>query len=185
MNNLKKIIGIKGIAVFLFLLLPFKTDAQDIDFGPKLGANFATFGDLSRLDNEIGFVGGAFLNIKFSKIGIQLEALYSQQGEDFEFDQFDLNYINIPLLLKLYIIGGLNLQLGPQFGFLINDNVFDDVVEGVETESFDLNAIGGIGLDLPFNLSVDARYIFDISDNFTEASFNNGFFSITLGYALF
>ena len=166
----------KCFSLVLFFL-PFYSNAQSLDFGPKIGANFATFGDLSRLDNQVGFVGGAFLSIKFSKIGIQTEILYSQQGEDFEFDQFDLDYINIPVALKFYLIGGLNLQFGPQFGFLINDNVLDDVIEGIETETFDLNAFGGLGLDLPLNLSLDARYIFDISDNFTEASFNNGFFS--------
>lgn len=177
--------NLRALFFIALMVLPLSNSAQSLDFGPKLGANFATFGDLSRLDNEIGFVGGAFLSLKFSKIGIQTEVLYSQQGEDFEIDQFDLDYINIPVALKFYLIGGLNLQLGPQFGFLINDNVIDDVVEGFETETFDLHAFGGLGLDLPLNLRVDARYIFDISDNFTEASFNNGFFSVAVGFTLF
>ena len=172
----------------LFLLLGFVFSyhyAQKIDFGPKLGANFATFGDLSDFDNEIGFVGGVFLNLKFSNFSIQPELIYSHQGEDFEFDQFDLEYINIPVALKFYVLGSFNLQLGPQFGFLINDNIIDDVVDGIETETFDLNAFGGVGIDLPLRLSLDARYIFDISDNFTEARFNEGFFNLTLGFALF
>ena len=185
MNKIKKSLHLKRIFVLVLCFITFSNQGQNIDFGPKIGANFATFGDLSKFDNEIGFVGGAFLSIKFSKIGIQTEVLYSQQGEDFGFDQFDLDYINIPLALKFYFLGGLNLQLGPQFGFLINDNVFDDVVEGIETETFDLNAFGGLGLDLPLNLSVDARYIFDVSDNFTEASFDNGFFSLAVGFTLF
>jgi len=185
MNKLKQQSHFKGLLVVALFFMTFSTFGQNIDFGPKLGANFATFGDLSRLDNEIGFVGGAFLSVKFSKIGIQTELLYSQQGEDFGFDQFNLDYINIPVALKFYLLGGLNLQFGPQFGFLINDNIIDDVVDSIETETFDLNAFGGVGLDLPLNLSVDARYIFDISDNYTEASFSDGFFSLAVGFTLF
>jgi hypothetical protein len=185
MNELKKRVFIKCLPIIALLFTLQFNYAQSIDFGPKLGANFATFGDLSSFDNEIGFVGGAFFGLKFSKIGIQTEVLYSQQGEDFGFDQFNLDYINIPIAIKIYVLGSLNLQLGPQFGFLINDNIIDDVVESIEKESFDLNAFGGLGLDLPLNLNVDARYIFDISDNFTASGFGNGFFSLAVGFSFF
>ena len=95
--------------LFILLFVSQLNHAQDIDFGVKLGANFATLNDASNASNKTGFVGGVFANLKFGKIGIQPELLYSQQGAEFDAFDFDLNYINVPVMLKYYLIGGLNV----------------------------------------------------------------------------
>jgi hypothetical protein len=159
--------------------------SQELDFGPKIGANFATLGDLEQLDNNIGFVGGAFLNIKFEKFGIQPELLYSQQGDEFNLSDFDLDYINLPVIFKFYLVGGLNFQLGPQFGILINDNIPDSITNSFETETFDLAGVAGLGIDLPLNLRISGRYIFDVENDLESAQFDEGFFTLALGITLF
>ena len=54
---------------------------------------------------KTGYVGGAFVTIKFSdKIAIQGDLLYSQQGVELDVDKINLDYINFPLVLKYYII---------------------------------------------------------------------------------
>lgn len=169
--------------LFVILITAQLSYAQEIDFGVKLGANFATLNDASGFDNKTGFVGGAFVGAKFSKVGLQAELLYSQQGAEFDATDFDLNYINVPVLLKYYLIGGLNVQVGPQFGFLVDDNIEDSVGNAFEAETFDLSGVAGLGIDLPFGLRADARYIFGVTDTFDVIDGKNGVFTIALGYS--
>ena len=62
--------------------------------------------------------------MKFTdKVGIQADLLYSQQGAEFDAGEFDLSYVNIPVVLKYYLVQGLNIQAGPQFGFVVDDKI--------------------------------------------------------------
>lgn len=174
------------IFVFFLLFIAYIQSGftQEIDLGPKLGANFATLGDIEELDNNIGFVGGLFLTLEFKKFYLQTELLYSQQGGTFNLSNFDLDYINVPVLIKFDIIGSLNIHFGPQFGFLIQDNIPDSFVNAFEADTYDFSGVGGIGIKLPLNLRADARYIFDVSNDFSNAELDNGFFMLTLGITL-
>ncbi len=92
--------------------------------GLKGGPNFAKF-DVNDADasfkNKTGFHLGAYTLFKLGKIGIQPEVIFSQQGSKFTFNNQDLksnfSYVNVPVILKTYLVAGLNLQIGPQFGF--------------------------------------------------------------------
>lgn len=175
----------KKIVFAVLLILVFKPAlSQELDFGPKIGANFATLGDIEELDNEIGFVGGLFLSIEFDKFYLDTELLYSQQGDTFNLSEFDLDYINVPLLLKFDLIGSLNLQFGPQFGFLVEDNIPDSIVNAFEADTFDLSGVGGLGIKLPLNFRADARYVFDISNDLKAANFDDGFFMLSIGFTI-
>lgn len=175
----------KIICILLILFSAFNLRGQEVDFGPKFGANFATLGDLERLDNQIGFVGGLFLNIKFEKFGIQPELFYSQQGEQFNLSSFDTDYINLPLMFKFYLIGGFNFQLGPQFGILINDNIPDGILESFQAETYALAGVAGLGIDLPLKINLSARYVFDVQNDLESADFENGFLTLAIGLRLF
>ena len=172
--------------LFVLLIVAQMSNAQEIDFGIKLGANFATFNDASNVSNKTGFVGGVFANLKLGKIGIQPELLYSQQGAESNGSDIDLNYINVPVMLKYYLIGGLNVQVGPQFGFLVDDTIPDPtdlITSGVEAENFDLSGAAGLGIDLPLGIRADARYIFGLTDVFKNTDGKNGVFTLSLGYS--
>ncbi len=85
----------------LFTTIAF---AQGIDLGIKAGATFANLTDVTDASTKTGFVGGAFVTIKFSdKIAIQGDLLYSQQGAklELELDDINLNYINFPYSIKI------------------------------------------------------------------------------------
>lgn len=158
--------------------------SQEFDLGIKAGVNFSNITDVSDLSNKTGFQAGIFTGLKFGdKIGIQADLLYSQQGAEFDEGEFDLTYVNIPVVLKYYLIHGLNLQAGPQFGFIVDDNVAD-VFNGIaEAESSDVSGIVGIGYDLPFGIRLDARYNFGLQDVFTEGNGKNNVLSLALGYS--
>jgi len=172
MKKLKFLLAILVAVQFSF--------AQEIDFGLKLGANFSNFNDASSFDSKTGFVGGAFAAAQFSSFGLQTELLYSQQGAEFNALDFDLDYVNVPVLFKYYVIGGLNIQLGPQFGFLIDDTIPD---ASFETEDFDLSGVTGLGIDLPLGIRADARYIFGLNDIFKNSDGKTGVFTLSLGYS--
>ena len=149
------------IFIVFTILLTTTTFAQGIDIGVKAGATFANLTDATDASTKTGFVGGAFLTIKFSdKIAIQGDLLYSQQGAVFKGDNINLDYINFPIVFKYYIIKRINIQAGPQFGTVINDNYNIDI----DYNSFDLSGVVGIGIDLPLNFRVTGRYGFGLSD---------------------
>ena len=171
--------------------------------GVEGGPNFANIDTKSspgaNYDNRTGFHGGAFALLKFTKIGIQPEVLFSQQGTQFKFrdgeGKANYNYFNIPVIVKLYTIGGLNLQVGPQFGFVAGGEE-EIITDGVKTtqeaknilKGSDISAAIGIGWDLPFGLSIDGRYnwgLSDINKNSAQETIKNQVWQISLGYRLF
>jgi hypothetical protein len=55
----------------------------EVGIGIKAGPNFATLDvsdPMATYENRTGWHGGAFVSFKFSKIAIQPELLFSQQG---------------------------------------------------------------------------------------------------------
>lgn len=163
--------------------------SQDLDLGIKAGANFSNITDASNLSNKTGFQAGIFAGLKFTdKVGLQADLLYSQQGAEFDFGDFDLTYINVPVVLKYYIVQGLNIQAGPQFGFIVDDKItvdLGDVVADAKAESFDLSAVLGAGYDFPLGIRLDARYNFGLTDvsKLEGTNGKNSVFSLALGYS--
>lgn len=179
------VIGALGIGV---------SSAQELDLGLKAGANFSNFSDTKDADmsSKTGFQFGAFAAIRLGNIGIQPELLYSQQGAKFDREKIDLNYVNVPVVLKYYIINGLNLQVGPQFGFIVDDNVgkvFGEIDESVKANDFYLSGLVGVGLDLPFGIRLDGRYNFGIdkalksNSALGDPSVKNSVFTLAVGYS--
>lgn len=168
----------KKVILSIFVLcFAYSVQAQSVDLGVKVGANFSNLNDASNLkySSKTGLVAGAFVGLNFNKWGIQPEVLYSKEGGD----SFDLDYINVPIMFKYYLIGNLlNIQAGPQFGFLTSDSV----EEQVKTKDFDFSGAAGLGLDLPLGFRVSARYNFGLTDVSDEGG-KNGVFTIAVGYS--
>ncbi|HYF69990.1 MAG TPA: porin family protein [Ohtaekwangia sp.] len=187
----------KKIALsFIMVALSISAWSQaQLSIGLKAGPNFASINTKENAGenykNRTGFHAGAFALIKLTKIGIQPEVIFSQQGSTVTVNSkdFDANYsyINIPIMLKLYTIAGINIQAGPQFGFvaskkneLLDELDMDDPVKGTDF------SIGlGLGWDLPFGLTVDGRYNLGLSDNNDLSggeSLKNQVWQFSLGY---
>jgi hypothetical protein len=198
----------KKIAVVAFLMalsVAGYSQAQ-VAIGIKGGLNLSKVdikAGASNIDNRTGFNGGVFALFKVSKIGIQPEILFSKQGSTFQFDGNDyeanFDYINVPIILKLYLAAGLNLQVGPQFAFTSTSEIVE-TVNGVNNtqdakdlfdKKSDLAVALGAGWDLPFGLTIDARYNIGLSDvQFQPANanepinFKNQVIQVSLGYKL-
>jgi hypothetical protein len=165
-----------------------------LGIGIKGGLNFAKLDGTSAqgtFDSRTGYHFGAFALMKFGKVGIQPEVLFSKQGSKVKVDQndFDANfsYINIPIIVKLYTIAGINLQVGPQFGFLSRAEINDqDVADSFKNS--DVSLALGAGWDLPFGLKIDARYNLGLTEIDESANYNNvknQVWQVAVGYTLF
>jgi len=197
---------IKNLLLVVFALVGMQSaySQASVGIGVKGGLNFANV-NVSQsagqnYDNRTGYHFGAYTLFKFGKIGIQPEVLFSKQGakgvsvNTGDFEQ-NYNYINIPVLLKLYTVAGINLQVGPQLGFLTAADVkqtFNGVTTTNDAKSItknnDFSIAMGLGWDLPFGLSIDARYnlgITDINNSGSGPSAKNQVFQVSAGYRLF
>lgn len=171
--------------------------------GVKGGANFSSLdvksSPAANYDARTGFHGGAFALFKVLKFGVQPEVLFSRQGSKLGINGLSLeqniDYINVPVMLKLYTIAGINLQMGPQLGFLyeasgsVLDNVTQQPIAATKDlyKKSDLSLAFGAGWDLPFGLMVEARYnlgLGAIQDNPDLNSTKNQVFQVSVGYKL-
>jgi hypothetical protein len=175
--------------------------------GLKAGPNFAKINtDASATENyksRTGFHGGAFVLIKATKIGVQPEILFSQQGSTVKINSQDyesnFSYVNIPIIIKLYTVAGINIQAGPQFGFvnsaeapvLTAPNTYTVQDVKARAKGSDITAAFGLGWDLPFGLTLDARYNLGLSKIYDKAPTNettnakNQVIQVSVGYKLF
>lgn len=178
------------IVAFIAVCIGTTAFSQELDLGVKAGVNFANITDVDNLSNKTGFQAGVFAGIKFTdKVGIQADLLYSQQGAEFDYGKFDLNYINVPVVLKYYLVQGLNVQAGPQFGFILDDDIYIDTFGSnsieANAEKSDVSGVIGAGYDFPFGVRLDARYNFGLTDVSKTANFDgkNTVFTLSLGYS--
>lgn len=174
----------KKIIVCLLLGLGLgQVNAQVLKFGVKAGANFAnlTGADADGFDGLTSYHFGAVIELKvLQNLAIQPELLYSSQGAKSDaFNDVKFDYVTVPVLAKFYLITDkLSLDVGPQFAFLINDNVD----QTFETKSFDFAAAGGLGLNISKNVFAQARYVVGLSDTTKDAEIKNTVIQLSLGY---
>ncbi|WP_105049464.1 porin family protein [Polaribacter butkevichii] len=167
-------------------------NAQDVKIGLKLGMNIASVNgsNANNLDSRTGFIIGATSEVSLTeKFSIQPELLYSVQGAQQKDNfKYDLNYVLLPIMAKYYVAKGFSVEAGPQFAFLIKDQLvpIDQYngggKENTDAENFDLAANFGIGYQFDSGIFFQTRYnlgLIAISEN---PDIKNGVFQMTLGY---
>jgi len=191
----------KLFPLILVLITALSTSVKaQVAFGIKGGLN------LSRLelddpelsyDSRTGYHAGIFLRSRFGNVGLQPELLlFTQKGEIesslFGRAQESFTYFSVPVMLKFYPIGGLNLQVGPQFGFLIDGERDYDTVLGSGSEDItdhykksDISVSVGAGYDFDFGLGLDVRYnigVKDINDAVDGQEARSRIFLLSVGW---
>ncbi|MDR2065913.1 MAG: PorT family protein [Prevotellaceae bacterium] len=199
-------------------LLGIATANAQIKFGAKAGVNLSTFTNTEDAKMKFGFHAGGFAEFMISnRISIQPELLYSTQGAIYSYsysyldeneeddiinvdvdETINLDYINLPVLLKVKLIEGLSLEVGPQIGFLLSaKNKLEEKENGVkvlsETEdikdqykTFDVTAVLGLSYTFAEKFIAGVRYNFGLTTVIKQAEENhnpkNGIIQISLGY---
>lgn len=184
---MKKTSIITIIMCFVFSI----STAQDFDFGVKGGINVAsvgggTYSGFAGLGSKISFhIGGVAVVPLSEKFALQPELLYSSQGTKWNFvggNSLKLDYINLPVLGKYYIIEGLSAEAGPVVGFLLSTNADKE-----DYNSLDVAFAIGASYSLNENIFFSLRYnkgITDINKNdLITVNNQNNVFQISAGYA--
>jgi hypothetical protein len=172
----------KILVLAVFLVTAMSAEAQIVKFGIKGGANFAKL-DGDNIDSKMitSFHAGIAAEIKALPIlAIQPELLYSSQGAKVEGqDDIKLDYVSVPVLAKFYILPSiLSLDAGPQFSFLVSDNLDS----AVESKSFDMAIAGGLGVNLGKHLFGQARYVVGLTETTKDSGVKNNVFQLSVGY---
>ncbi len=184
----------------VYLAIAFSLSAQfDFHLGVKGGVNFSKVS----FDKE-GYSSesvtkthlGAFGRIGWDRVYLQPEVYYSGKGGDISDAQqvltsFDLNSVDVPLLLGIKLIKGKNFNMhvvgGPVFsgiltkdvsgGSMSNKSFYDDYFFGYQY---------GLGVDVLF-ITLDARMENGVSELYSDPTVNgkNQTFMLSLGLKFF
>ncbi len=167
----------KHIVLVLLGLFSSAAIAQKMTVGIKGGLNLASLkisaGGLSASSNDLfSFHGGFYGTIMNSeKFGFQPEFLYSAQGGKGSggSGNFNLGYINIPVMMRYTFTPGVSLQAGPQLSFLLNATVDGTDIKSV-MNTMDFGACFGLGVDMPSGVNFAFRYNIGFSNTLTSAA---------------
>ncbi len=187
----------KTIIFLSIIFIAFAANAQKVYFGIKGGLNVSSLNikNNSSVESKTGFHVGVLTHIHASKTwALQPEIFYSQEGAKETFSgyyvDYNLRYINVPVLLQYFFNNGFRLEGGPQMGFLLKAKTKSDYIyygEG-SNGNFQSTAISiplGIGYLMSRGLGIDARYIFglsNINDNKYGDTFQGNVFQFGIFY---
>ena len=164
--------------------------SPNLNLGVKGGLNISTVGgdDIEERDSRTSFNAGLFAEVPLTdRFSFQPEVLYSGQGFDImEIDQdnifdtnenieYQLDYIQFPLMAKAYLIKGLYVEAGPQFGFKINEEI--DTAPNSDGGDTPIDPDDSYVKDVDFSGALGVGYKFD-NGFFLSARYTHGFSSI-------
>lgn len=190
---MKKLILITGLFIFSTTLLHAQADSKAIQLGVKGGVNSTkiTGDDIDDVKSRTSFNVGLLAEIPITeRFSLQPEVMYSGQGFDVkEIDQdnifdtnenieYQLDYIQVPVLLKAYLVKGLSIEAGPQFGFKIHEELdFQPNNDGGDIEineddsyvkDFDTGLVLGAGYKFDNGFFVNGRYNMGLTNIFED-----------------
>lgn len=172
-------------ALTLFLSASFgMLHAQDnnvnTEFGVKGGFNMSNLYNNNADDENIlyGFNAGVYATLPVSDfIAIQPEILFTTKGAELEYNnafasgatKFKLNYIEVPLLVRVNVTKNFNIHAGGYASYLVSSKVsgdgdfnFDEDIDTDDLNKFDAGLSAGVGVD--FNpISIGLRYNYGLT----------------------
>jgi hypothetical protein len=184
---MKRLMIVALVALCVAALLPQTLSAG---FGIKGGYSLSKF-SLAPSNPFLPFpivnlpspLGGIFFNLKLGPLAIQPEVLYVRMGSKFELEgtglQYRMDYIQVPVLLKMSIIplgpirpviyaGGYGAYLLKANGAIIEGGAVGPYTDASDQfEKYDYGVVGGAGIEfkLPgLSFSIEGRYNYGLKN---------------------
>jgi hypothetical protein len=167
----------KTINILLGLLLAsgLSANAQNLKFGILAGFDVANSHLMNKpkwydsrvyypmisfnLNGYVGYKNSGFWGLSAEPGFIQKGG--RQKGID-ENIRFQINYLQLPILLDLYISDKFFISIGPEFSFLINSKAksthSSNTIEDIYDKWFELSGLVGVNYQLTDKLDIGMRY---------------------------
>lgn len=185
---------------------------KQFTFGPKIGVDYTHFWGKYVENNKglFNYQAGLFMEYRFTdKFSIAPEVVFAAQGDKVDaiflvFDEitglpidteegtitYKTNYINVPVMLKYYVIPSLSIDLGPQLGINVYSKEVDkspSYNETIDYKNLTKTIDFGVALGLTYNITddvfVQGRYTLGVTDVFEKDNeYKNGNAQIAIGY---
>lgn len=171
-------------------------------YGVKAGLNMTSMSNGMAFDPGfgmgVGFRVGGFLNMRWGYRtensskgtglwGFQPELMYSNQAVKTDAGDIKMNYIAVPLLLKVYPTTALSIEVGPELSYLISTSPSTMAVDGAEIKVGDCKGMNvglaaGLAYDFEMGLTVGARYTYGFTDMAKNLKWKNSNIQVTVGW---
>jgi hypothetical protein len=119
--------------------------------------------------------------------GFQPELMYSNQAVKTDAGDVKMNYIAIPLLLKVYPTTAFSIEVGPELSYLISASPSTMAVDGAEIKVGDCKGMNvglaaGLAYDFEMGLTIGARYTYGFTDMAKNLKWKNSNIQVTVGW---
>lgn len=175
----------KILFISAFMLIFANSFSQGLSYGIKGGYNYSTIRaeNLNNINGQTGFHAGVFANFSAILLQIQPELLFSQRGYEVENgNDLRMNYIDLPVLLKVKVLPFITLDAGPQYSYLLNTQETSDelVLPAMPTfEKSDLSAVIGTSVNV-WKVGASIRYIHGFKELESLNKSKNSMFQVAL-----
>jgi Outer membrane protein beta-barrel domain len=177
------------------------TEPLQPQFGVKGGVNFSNMYTEDVDDDNVltSFNAGLYVNIPItSSLSVQPEVLYSRKGSELTYDnlfasgtaKFKLNYIEVPVLLKVNLTDNFSIHAGPYVAYLIDSQVtnesdgggydFESNFDNDDFNKFDAGLSAGLGFDFD-SFGIGARYNYGLMKVGKERDFGGSTYTVPDG----
>lgn len=178
---MKKFISF-AVAMLTAVSMFAQNEVGSFSIAPKLGINMSTIIGDDDAKMKVGFIGGVEVGYQINaKLALTTGVLYSAQGAKFSEGNFNLNYLNVPILANVYVAKGFALKAGIQPGFLLSAKSLGHDYKD-RCNKVDLSIPVGLSYEFS-NVILDARYNIGLTKIEKDGDANkNSVIQVTLGY---
>ena len=209
MKNSKNLIFASAV-LGLMSFTGMQAQEKIASYGFKGGLNFSNLYTDTVDDNNVltGFNAGLYAKFPITNsIAIQPEINYTTKGAELVYNnavvqgtaKFNVNYIEVPVLLVANITENFNVHVGPYAAYMVsgkttNDSNFSSSQRELDTDDFnkfDAGISGGVGIDLDV-VNFGVRYNYgltkigkdDSSSTFISSDAKNSVLNVYVGLRL-
>lgn len=172
-----------ALALFLtasFGMLNAQNNNVNPEYGIKGGFNMSNLYSSDANDENVlyGFNAGLYATLPISDfIAIQPEILFTTKGAKLEYNnvfasgdsKFRLNYIEVPLLVRVNITPNFNVHAGGYASYFVSSKVtgrgdfnFEQEIDTDDLNKFDAGLSAGVGVDFD-PVSIGLRYNYGLT----------------------
>lgn len=206
MKNSKKSI-FASLVLGLISFTGIQAQEKTATYGFKGGLNFSNLYTDTVDDNNVltGFNAGLYAKFSITNsIAIQPEISYTTKGAELVYNntfaegtaKFNINYIEVPVLLVMNLTDNFNIHVGPYAAYMVsgkttNDSNFGSSQSELDTNDFnkfDAGIAGGLGIDLDA-VNFGVRYNYGLTkigkdNSFLSSDAKNSVLSAYIGLRL-